>query len=62
MKYLLTSAGIKNSSIHDALVDLLGRPVAEFPRPLHPHCDLPLSGRPFDGLPVHQRVDGQPNV
>lgn len=29
MKYLLTSAGIKNSSIHDALVDLLGKPIAE---------------------------------
>ena len=29
LKYLLTSAGIKNASIHDALVDLLGRPVAE---------------------------------
>ena len=25
MKLLLTSAGIKNTSIHDALVDLLGR-------------------------------------
>jgi dipeptidase E len=29
MKLLLTSAGIKNSSIHDALVDLLGKPIAE---------------------------------
>src|SRR5215207_4727448 len=29
MKYLLTSAGIKNPSIHDALVDLLGKPIAE---------------------------------
>ena len=29
MKLLLTSAGIKNTSIHDALVDLLGKPVAE---------------------------------
>jgi dipeptidase E len=29
MKYLLTSAGIKNTSIHDALVDLLGKPIAE---------------------------------
>jgi dipeptidase E len=29
MKYLLTSAGIKNISIHDALVDLLGKPIAE---------------------------------
>jgi len=29
MKYLLTSAGIKNTSIHDALTDLLGKPIAE---------------------------------
>ena len=29
MKLLLTSAGIKNLSIHGALVDLLGKPVAE---------------------------------
>jgi dipeptidase E len=29
MRLLLTSAGIKNTSIHDALVDLLGKPVAE---------------------------------
>ena len=29
MKLLLTSAGIKNMSIHDALVDLLGKPIAE---------------------------------
>jgi dipeptidase E len=29
MKLLLTSAGIKNPSIHDALVDLLGKPIAD---------------------------------
>jgi dipeptidase E len=29
MKLLLTSAGIINTSIHDALVDLLGKPIAE---------------------------------
>lgn len=29
MKFLLTSAGIKNASIHDALLDLLGKPIAE---------------------------------
>ena len=29
MKYLLTSAGIKNTSIHNALVNLLGKPIAE---------------------------------
>ena len=29
MKLLLTSAGVKNSSINDALVELLGKPIAE---------------------------------
>ena len=29
MKLLLTSAGIKNASIHDALVRLLGKPIAD---------------------------------
>ncbi len=29
MRLLLTSAGIKNTSIHDALVNLLGKPIAE---------------------------------
>ena len=29
MKFLLTSAGIRNTSIHNALVDLLGKPIAE---------------------------------
>ena len=29
MRFLLTSAGITNASIHDALVDMLGKPIAE---------------------------------
>ena len=29
MKLLLTSAGIKNPSIHEALLGLLGKPIAE---------------------------------
>jgi dipeptidase E len=29
MRLLLTSAGVRNPSIHDALVDLLGRPIAD---------------------------------
>jgi len=29
MRFLLTSAGIKNMSIHNALVELLGKPIAE---------------------------------
>ena len=29
MKFLLTSAGIRNTSIHNALLDLLGKPITE---------------------------------
>ncbi len=29
MKFLLTSAGISNTSIHNALIELLGKPIAE---------------------------------
>ena len=29
MRFLLTSAGIKNTSIHEALVGLLGKPIGE---------------------------------
>jgi dipeptidase E len=29
MRFLLTSAGIKNTSIHNALVEMLGKPIAE---------------------------------
>jgi len=29
MKLLLTSGGIRNASLHDALVRLLGKPIAE---------------------------------
>ena len=29
MRFLLTSAGVKNTSIHNALVDLLGKPIAD---------------------------------
>ncbi|GGY99405.1 hypothetical protein GCM10010300_49150 [Streptomyces olivaceoviridis] len=29
MKLLLTDSGVKNASIQDALVDLLGKPIAE---------------------------------
>jgi dipeptidase E len=29
VRLLLTSAGVKNASIHDALVDLLGKPIAD---------------------------------
>jgi dipeptidase E len=44
MKLLLTSAGIKNASIHDALVDLLGKPIAESSALFVPTAIYPFSG------------------
>ena len=46
MKYLLTSAGITNTSIRDALVELLGKPIAEsnalcIPTGMYPFKDGP---------------------
>ena len=50
MKILLTSSGITNTTIHDALVDLLGKPIAESsalciptgvqPFPADPHTSM----------------------
>lgn len=38
MKFLLTSAGINNKSIHDALVDMLGKPIADSNALCTPRC------------------------
>ena len=46
MRALLTSGGIKNSSIHDALVDLLGKPVAESNALFIPTALYPFPGGP----------------
>ena len=46
MKYLLTSAGIKNPSIHHALVDLLGKPIAESSALCIPTASYPFSVGP----------------
>lgn len=46
MKLLLTSAGIKNASIHDALVDLLGKPIAESSALFIPTAVYPFPGGP----------------
>ena len=48
MKYLLTSAGIKNASIHNALVELLGKPIAESSA-----LCIPTGVQPFAGGPSH---------
>jgi dipeptidase E len=44
MKLLLTSAGIKNTSIHDALADLLGKPIAESNALCIPTATYPMGG------------------
>ena len=44
MKLLLTSAGIKNTSIRNALVDLLGQPIAESSALCIPTAVYPMGG------------------
>jgi dipeptidase E len=46
VKLLLTSTGIKNRSIHDALVDLLGKPIAESSALCIPTAIYPFPGGP----------------
>lgn len=46
MKFLLTSGGIKNNSVHNALVDLLGKPIAECKALCIPTAILPFPGGP----------------
>ena len=48
MRLLLTSAGITNTSIRDALVDLLGKPIAESSA-----LCIPNGIQPFRGGPSH---------
>jgi len=47
MKFLLTSAGIKNTSIHNTLVDLLGKPIAESSALCIPTGIYPFPGGPL---------------
>src|SRR5262249_26995157 len=46
MRALLTSSGIRNRSIHDALVDLLGKPIAESNALFIPTAIYPFPGGP----------------
>jgi dipeptidase E len=48
MRLLLTSAGIRNKSIHDALVELLGKPITESSA-----LCIPTGVQPFPGGPAH---------
>ena len=54
MKILLTSSGIRNAGIHDALVELLGKPIAESSA-----LCIPTGVQPFPGGPSHAREFGQ---
>jgi dipeptidase E len=56
MRALLTSAGITNGSIHDALVDLLGKPIAESNALVIPTALYPFPGGP--GM-AWQAISGQ---
>ena len=55
MKFLLTSAGIKNASIHNALLDLLGKPIAEASALCIPTAIYPFPGGP---LMAYQIISG----
>ena len=63
MKLLLTSAGVKNASIRNALVDLLGRPIAEcsalcIPTAAYGH---PMVGSGPRAMALHQRTLRDPH-
>ena len=64
MKLLLTSAGIKNASIENALVELLGKPIADsnalcIPTALYGH---PMAGPRQAWLCISGRETGTPTV
>jgi dipeptidase E len=44
MKFLLTSGGIRNTSIHDALIELLGKPIAQSSALFIPTAIYPFPG------------------
>ncbi len=52
MKLLLTSAGISNKSIHNALVELLGKPIAEASALFVPPAIYAIAG----GAQISQKV------
>lgn len=56
MKFLLTSAGIQNASIHDAMVDLLGKPIAECSALCIPTAAY---GHPLTPRVAHRFISGQ---
>jgi dipeptidase E len=59
MKYLLTSAGITNTSIHNALEELLGKPIAESSALYIPTA---LYARPNGPVMVARLIRGETNT
>ena len=59
MKFLLTSAGIKNPSIHNALVDLLGKPIAESSALCIPTATYALPGGAAGAALAWQFISGR---
>jgi dipeptidase E len=57
MKFLLTSGGITNTSIHNTLVALLGKPIAECKALCIPTAMYAL---PFGGVLAGQFINGHP--
>ena len=54
IKFLLTSSGISNASINDALVELLGKPIAEsnalcIPTGMYASANLEMAWRFING-------------
>ena len=59
MRFLLTSAGIKNTSIHNALVDLLGKPIAESSALCIPTATYALPGGAAGAVLAWQFISGR---
>ena len=56
MKLLLTSGGITNTSIRDALVDLLGKPIADSTALCIPTAQWGYRSRPDLGADLRHRT------
>ena len=59
MRFLLTSAGIKNTSIRNALVDLLGKPIAESSALCIPTATYALPGGAAGAVLAWQFISGR---
>ena len=62
MKFLLTSSGIRNTSIEAALVELLGKPIAESSALCIPTGVQPFPGGTVARLRVHKWIERRPHV